>query len=283
MSRIEKALERAAELRNKQQEPRLQPLAPAMSAAPVRVSAANEFPETERSIDCKNPLLVSLTDPHSPIAEEYRKLKSVMVKLTRQDVFQNTILITSSVPGEGKSLTALNLAISLAQEYDHTVLLVDADLRRPSIHRYLGIAPEKGLAECLQDECDVADALINTGIGRLVLLPAGGGVPNPVELFSSQRMERLFFDLKHRYPDRYVIIDSPPVLPFAEVQTLSHLADAVLFVVKERLAPLETVKEGLAAMKGCNLLGMVYNDAELEPSDSRYSYHYASRYTAGQG
>jgi receptor protein-tyrosine kinase/non-specific protein-tyrosine kinase len=279
MSRIEKALEKAAELRNKHQATPSVSHVP--SPVPIRDAVVmSELPAPGLSITPDNPLLVPLAAPLSQIAEEYRKLKSVLVKMTRKDEFKNIILVTSSVAGEGKSLTSLNLAISLAQEYDHTVLLVDADLRRPSIHRYLGITPEKGLSDCLQDSCDVGEALINTGIGRLVLLPAGNEVPNPVELFSSQRMERLLFELKHRYPDRYVILDTPPVLPFAEVQALSHLADGVLFVVKERLAPLKTVQEGLESLKGCNLLGIVYNDAEQQALDSHYSYRYAERYAA---
>ena len=275
MSRIEKALEKAAELRNKHQDS-----SSPVSNSPERIPDLRRklFPESKQSITIDNPLLVPSIAPHSPIAEEYRKLKSVLVKLTRQAGFHNTILITSAVAGEGKTVTALNLAISLAQEHDHTVLLVDADLRRPSIHSYLGITPDKGLSDCLINDLDVSEALINTGIGRLVLLPAGKEVTNPVELFSSQRMERLMFELKHRYPDRYIIIDSPPVLPFAEVHTLSHLVDGVLFVVRERLAPFDAVKEGLATLKGCSVLGMVYNNVEMSLQEDRYYYRYASSY-----
>jgi receptor protein-tyrosine kinase/non-specific protein-tyrosine kinase len=212
-----------------------------------------------------------MNDPYSPIVEEFRKLKSALVKLTTGDVFKNTVLVTSSVPNEGKSITALNLAISLAQEYDHTVLLIDTDFRRPSIHRYLGIEPRKGFSDCLLGEAQIGEVIFPTGIGRLSVITAGREVPNPVELFASQKTEALIAEMKNRYQDRFIIFDSPPVLPFAEARTLAHLVDGVLFVVKEQLASQKNVKESIEALKGCGLLGMIYNDALIDRHDEKYS------------
>jgi receptor protein-tyrosine kinase/non-specific protein-tyrosine kinase len=220
-----------------------------------------------------NPYLVNLHDPHSPPAEEYRKLKSVLVKMTTGDAFRNCLMVTSSVPGEGKSLTALNLAVSLAQELDHTVLLIDADLRRPSVHRYLNVEQGVGLSEILTGEAQIGETIIPTGIGKLSIIRAGRGVDNPTELFTSQRTKAILLELKSRYPDRYIILDTPPVLPFAESRSLAHLVDGVLFVVMERLASQANIKDALDSLKACPLLGLVYNAATVDNNDGRYSYY----------
>jgi len=271
MSRIEKAMEMALQLRRK---------AESHTGTPRRVLPVPHPPAVlpaagqKSIINSSSPLLVTLTAPDSPISEEFRKLKSLLIKMTSGDDFKNTLMVTSSVPGEGKSLTALNLAISLAQDYDHTVLLVDADLRRPSIHRYLGLERRKGLAECLMGEADLSEAIIPTGVGKLSVITVGNQPPNPVELFSSNRMKSLLEELRLRYPDRYVIFDTPPLLPFAETRALAHLVDGVVFVVKEQLATQENVKDSLEALKGCTLLGLVYNDATIVHNVERYyGYH----------
>lgn len=270
MSRIEKAMEKAAQLRQGT-------VAPPENRKPAPSSNVIHTPPSAADVSVKvtseSPFLVSLNAPHSQIAEEYRKLKSVLVKLTKGDTFKNTVMVTSAVPHEGKSITALNLAISLAQEFDHTVLLVDADLRRPSIHRYLNIDHKPGFSECLMGEADISEAIIGTGIGKLSVITAGREVANPVELFASNKTQGIIEEMKHRYHDRYIIFDTPPVLPFAETRTLAHLADGVLFVVKERLASQGNIKDAIDALKGCDLLGMVYNDATLDHHDERYSYY----------
>jgi receptor protein-tyrosine kinase/non-specific protein-tyrosine kinase len=273
MSRIEKAMELAAQLRQGATAPiesqRVHNPLPDLEPGPVHIrppaitDSAIMVPE--------NPFLINLNDPYSPIGEELRKLKAALVNLTTGDTFLNSMLVTSSVQNEGKSLTALNLAISLAQEYDHTVLLIDADFRRPTIHRHLGIELKQGFADCLLDEAEIGNVIIPTGIGRLSVITAGREVPNPVELFASQRTEKLIAEMKSRYHDRYIIFDTPPVLPFAEARTLSHLVDGVLFVVKEQLASQTNIKEAIDVLKGCHMLGMVYNDAVINRHDVQYS------------
>jgi len=195
------------------------------------------------------------------------------VKMTTGEIFKNCLMVTSSVPCEGKSLTALNLAVSMAQELDHTVLLVDADLRRPSVHNYLNIEQGVGLAEVLKGEAGLADTIVPTGIGKLSIIRAGRLIDNPAELFSSQRTRDVLRELKSRYPDRYIILDTPPVLPFAESRSLAHLVDGVLFVVMERLASQANIKDALDSLKGCPILGMVYNAATVDNDDGRYSYY----------
>lgn len=267
MSRIEKAMERAAQLRNGA-------VVKSESTRPVRrsniIHTAPSEADVKNKVSTDNPLLVTLNDPNSPIAEEFRKLKSILVKMTCGNDFKNTLMVTSSIPGEGKSITALNLAISLAQEYDHTVLLIDADLRRPSVHRYLNIERKKGLAECLMGDADLNEAIIPTGIGKLSVITVGCIPPNPAELISSNRMKNLLEEIKHRYHDRFIIFDTPPLLPFAETRSLAHLVDGVVFVVKEKLASQTNVKDALDALKGCNVLGIVYNDASIAHNLERY-------------
>ena len=194
--------------------------------------------------------------------------------LTKGEEFSNTLLITSTVSEEGKSMTALNLAISLAREHDHTVLLVDPDLRRPSIHRFLGIEPEVGLVNCLRDNVPIQNALVKTGIGKLVVLPAGEAVRDPVELLSSNRMKDIISELKERYAERYVIFDTPPAMPFADAGVLAGSVDKTLFVVREGRAKKQDVITTIDEFKKNNLLGIVYNDARFYNKKQSYYYYY---------
>lgn len=265
MSRIEEALEKANKLRGVHN-----------SEAPTEKTTSasvDDIFKTEPPISLDNPYLVTITDPDSPVTEEYRKLKSMVVNITKRGNFLNTLMVTSTIGGEGKSLTALNLAITLSQEYDHTVLLVDADLRRPSIHRYLDMDHHKGLSDCLSNGKDVGSVLIKTGIGKLVVLPSGSRVSDPVELLSSNKMKELVKELKHRYADRYIIIDTPPILPFAEAHAIGSVVDGVIFVVKERHASLNNIKDALGMLKNANILGVVYNDVDSERFGNYYQYY----------
>jgi exopolysaccharide/PEP-CTERM locus tyrosine autokinase len=267
MSRIEQAIDKATKMRKKGEEEKTSEREPSETASGAFAADVSIKPD--------NSCIVTITEPNSAIAEEYRKLKSMVVKLTTKGNFFNTLMVTSTVAGEGKSITSLNLAVTLASEYDHTVLLIDADFRQPSIHRLLGIGPSIGLSDCLTNGADIGKALVKTGIGNLVFLPSGSSIGDPVELLSSKKLRELLKEIKHRYGDRYVILDTPPILPFAEVHSLSSLVDGVVFVVREGMAPLESIKEALGLLKDSNVLGVVYNDATIDVLDahSRY-YHY---------
>ena len=279
MSRIEEALEKAARLRST---PDVTPETVPASAAVVAPTTSYVMPE--RTLSVNNELIVTNKDSNSAIAEEYRKLKSILVKLAKGETFRNTIMVTSSVASEGKSVTALNLAITLAQEYDHTVLLIDADLRKPSLHRYLGVSQTPGLVECLMDDHPLEQALVKTGIGKLTLLPTGRRMDNPVELFTSKKMKDFLFEVKHRYPDRFVIIDTTPTLPFAEPRFLAQLVDGTIFVVREGICSLVNVAHALEELKSSNIFGVVYNDATRRSSDSGYYYYgYYGGYYGGYG
>jgi len=278
MSRIEKAIEKATRIRQEQEVKEIKPAEPLPEVTAVgREQREGPLPAsllTVKPLKIQSPFLPMAVHNNDAVSEEYKKLRSLVRKLTKKESFLNTLLITSTVGSEGKSITTLNLALALAQEYDHTVLLVDADLRRPSIHRYLGLQPEVGLVNCLQDGLPVEKALIKTGLGKLVVLPAGSPVENHLELLASERMKKLIRELKSRYPERYVIFDTPPALPFADAQILGAEVDGVIFVIREGFAKTEQIREAIDSLKSTNLLGAVYNDSSVMPSAGRYSYYY---------
>ena len=223
-----------------------------------------------------NPCVVTFNSPHSPVAEQYRKLKTMILKMTKNE-FRNTLLVTSSVGGEGKSITCVNLAVMLAREYGQTVLLVDGDLRKPSLQEYLGLKPVYGLGECLNHKIDLGRAIVKTGLPKLSFLSAGQQVADPAELLSSFWMKELLTEMKNRYQDRYIIIDTPPTLLYAETLALSALVDGVVLVVKEGVASLQGVRDTLDVLKGASVLGIVYNDvthASLDGSYRNYKDHY---------
>ena len=261
MSRLEKAIEKA--IKTRKVEPAPEP----------RITSVKEPPPGDLLLQVEplrapNPFLLVNQDETSYIAEEYKKLKSVIVQMTDKERFLNTLMFTSTVSGEGKTLTVLNLAISLAQEMDHTVLVVDADLRQPSVHEYLGLKPQAGLVQCLRDNVPLEDVLVKTGIGQLVILPAGSSVSN--------RMKDMVLELKRRYVDRYVLFDTTPVLSFAESCSLASIMDGVVFVTREGRAKSHQVRLALDNLKkNSNILGVVYNDSHfVSKKDSDYYSYY---------
>jgi len=274
VSRIEQALEKAIKIRESAAVP-ISGLDSHRESA-KKPSPLPAFHIKESIID---PVLVDrhivcITDPYSPASEQYRKLRARILARTKQD-FQNTIMVTSADVGEGKSITSINFAVALAREIDHTVLLVDADMRKPSIHKYLGINTDRGLSDYLSGQVELSDVLINTGLGRLVLLPAGNACSNPAELLSSNQMKELVKEMKHRYADRYIVIDTPPVLVSADAISMSNHVDGVIFVVQAAKTSEKTVKKAINLLKGAIMLGIVYNNVPdyLGKNLNPYYYH----------
>jgi exopolysaccharide/PEP-CTERM locus tyrosine autokinase len=263
MSRIEKALEKAARLKS------------VSVPGEIATSAAMHGAGFDSLLDVEplpvdSPFLVGAGELSPAVNEEYNRLRSLVVALAKGDTFRNALVVTSTASEEGKTLTALNMSIALAREYDYTVLLVDTDLRRPSVHRYLGIQPEVGLIQCLRGEVPISQALVKTGIGKLVVLPAGGVVSDPVELLSSNRMREIVWELKNRYPERFVIFDSPPSLGFADAQVLSKIVDGIIFVVREGVVNEKQFRRAIDSFGGVNLLGVVLNDSCLSAAEMNY-------------
>ncbi|MGB8598634.1 MAG: polysaccharide biosynthesis tyrosine autokinase, partial [Burkholderiales bacterium] len=183
----------------------------------------------------------------------------------------NTLAITSPGPGEGKSLTTLNLAISLAMEMDKTVLLVDADLRNSSLHRLLGLGKVPGLSDYLTTGTPLNELLIHPSIPRLVILPAGKAIANSTEMMSSQRMVKLVQEMKTRYPSRYVLFDLPPLLNVADASAFIPLVEAAVLVVEEGATQTEAVKRGAALLAQGKLIGTVLN--KVRQMESTYGYY----------
>lgn len=273
MSRIENAMAKAAEMRSGT-------AVVAAAEKPHNEGAPfiRQTPHRTITINADNPLLATISAPHSAVSEQYRKLKSSLLRLTNAERFRNLLMVTSAISGEGKSLTAANLAITMAQEYDLTVLLIDADLRRPSIHTFLGFEQTIGLSDCLQDGIDIGEAIIKTNISKLSVISAGREVEKPLELFASKMMQDLMTGIKNRYNDRYVIIDTPPLLPFAETRSLARIVDGIVFVTQEGVTPQESVVEAKEVLKGCPILGVVLNDStSLNTENFDYSSYYTSQ------
>jgi len=178
----------------------------------------------------------------------------------------NCLIVTSAHPGEGKTWTSINLGISIAREHDLTAMVIDADLRNPW-HRhqdfasdFFGLFPEKGLVDYLAGSADLSEIILNPGINKLTIIPAGKRAPNSAELLSSPRMEYLIKELKSRYGNQRVIIfDCPASLSCVDPLGFSHLVDGVLFVVENQRTTVEELKKAIGLYKDKPLLGVVLN------------------------
>jgi protein-tyrosine kinase len=178
----------------------------------------------------------------------------------------NSILVTSANPYEGKTFTTINLGVSIAKEFNRTVLIIDADLRKPTKRHtafatdFFTIDVDVGLTDYLKGEADIPDILINPGISKLTLIPSGAPVYNAPELINSSRMEEMMSEIKGRYAsDRLVIVDGPAMLPFPDATILSRYVDGVLPVIEIEKTSTEDLKKMMDCLKGVQVLGTVLN------------------------
>lgn len=206
--------------------------------------------------------------PRTELADEFRAIKRPLLANARGKVGTaavsrgNLIMVTSAVPGEGKTFTAVNLALSIAMELDSRVLLIDADVRRPTVLERLGLAPEPGLMDVLEDPSrPLSDVLLQTNIEKLSLLPAGSPHGHATEYLSSERMRRLLDEMRTRYADRILIFDAPPLLPSTESRALATQMGQVVLVVAEGLTPRASVAEALVALANCPVVLPLLNQA----------------------
>lgn len=195
---------------------------------------------------------------HDRRAEPYRQLRTQVLKKMRANGWQ-TIAVTSPNPNAGKTLTAVNLAISLSQEVNQTVLLVDLDLRNPSIAGTLGIDPGRGIIAHLEGRAPVSDVLVNPGFERLVILPGKPGNVFRSEMLSSPEMKALLEDLTSRYESRLIIFDLPALLDDDDALVFAPFVDTTLLVVEDGATPQADVERALTLMEGINLMGTVLN------------------------
>ena len=191
--------------------------------------------------------------------DAYRMLRAQVLQQYRQKGW-NVIGVSSPRAQEGKTLTAVNLSLSLALDLAHTVLLVDTDMHRPAVHRVFGMGPGPGLTEYLLDGAPLAQLLIHPGISRFVFLPGGRSIKNSAEALASPRMTGLVNELKHRYPGRLVVFDLPPLLSRADSMGLVPHLDALLLVVEEGRTASAEVEQAMDVLKGIvPILGGVLN------------------------
>jgi exopolysaccharide/PEP-CTERM locus tyrosine autokinase len=194
----------------------------------------------------------------------------------------NLIMITSALAGEGKSFTSLNLAMSIAAELDHTVMLVDADVARPSILRMLGLPAGPGLLDVLQGTTDMASALLRTNVDKLTLLPSGTPVPRATELLASDAMRELLDDMATRYPDRIIIFDSPPLLLTTESRVLASQMGQIVIVVHAGRTLQSDVQQALSTIESCPVRLMLLNKARGS-LEGAYGHGQGYGYGAGYG
>jgi protein-tyrosine kinase len=218
--------------------------------------------------------------PRTQIASEFRVikrplLKNVYDKSAAAPVERaNLVMVTSSVPGEGKTFVAVNLAISMAMELDTTVVLVDSDVARPSVLQRLGIEEAPGLLDVLSDPSrNLSDVLLRTNIERLSVLPAGKPSGRATELLASVQMKRLLDDLGSRYADRILVFDAPPLLPSTEAAVLATQMGQLVMVVEAERTSHQIVGRAMAVLEACPVVLPVLNKTSRDTIGNYYGYY----------
>lgn len=216
--------------------------------------------------------------PKSQIADEFRVIKRPILRNARgkQGGVRNgtLVMVTSALPGEGKTFTALNLAISMAMEVDTRVLLVDGDVAHPTFPELLGVPASPGLLDLLTNtDLDVGDALFKTNIEKLTVMPAGSHHRRATELLASQQMVTLLSELSSRYPDRVVIFDSPPLLATTEARVLATNMGQIVMVVASNATTQNAIRHALAFLENCDIVMMVLNKAQRSDVGAYYGYY----------
>jgi exopolysaccharide/PEP-CTERM locus tyrosine autokinase len=173
-------------------------------------------------------------------------------------------MVASAVSGEGKSLVAVNLASIIAAELNSYALLVDCDLRNPSLTRWFGLQERKGLSDYLTGKAEMQDLLLKTSIEKLSIISGGSIQDNPVELVGSNKMKTLIQDLKSKYENRYIIIDSSPILATTEPSVLTEIVDGIILVVKSGDTPRETIQQAVRLLNKNKILGVVLNNMQFK-------------------
>lgn len=196
--------------------------------------------------------------PDTPEGESYKILRTQIQQRTKDGQW-STIMITSPNQGAGKTLTAINLAISMAQEFHQTVMLVDCDLRKQSIHKLLDYPSERGLADHLLEGVPLSELIVSPGINKLTLISGGKTIEGSTELLGSTKMEQLVLEMKYRYQNRFILFDMPSILQGADALAFMPYVDAVVLVVESGRTTLSETKSALDLISRDKLLGIVLN------------------------
>ncbi|RZS53173.1 XrtA-associated tyrosine autokinase [Sphaerotilus mobilis] len=311
MSIIEQAAKRLEELRRAGIEVPNMPMPPASAPAPVQgaaaatpirpdvraaVAAAVAMPVAPAPVEAprrSREVRIDVTrleregylvpsQARSQLAEQMRIVKRPLLANARGDSGQqiarpNLIQVASALPAEGKTFFAINLAMSIAMEVDHHVLLVDADVLRPSVLGRLGVEPAPGLLDVLKNkDLSLGDVLLRTNIDKLSLLPAGTANKNSTELLASTGMDELLDELAAKYADRIIVFDAPPLIPTTESRVLAtHMGQVVMVVEAEKTTHAQ-VTQAYAAVAECPVVLSVLNKCHSRGTGNAYGYYYAS-------
>ena len=264
--------------------PTAAPVQPAARAQPVAPAKPRKQSTKRVELDLnrmRDMGMVTAAGGRTMLVEDFRIIKRPLIKRAFAEPVEgempgNLIMITSSLPGEGKTYCAINLAMSIAMELDHTVLLIDADVARPSVLRTLGLPAQPGLMDILlDDKLDLADVMLRTNVDTLSILSAGTSSPRATELLASQSMSTFLHEIAHRYPDRIVIFDSPPLLLTSEAHVLATNMGQIVLVVESETTTQHAVKESLRQLEGCSNVNLIYNKTREFPGiEETYDYHY---------
>jgi protein-tyrosine kinase len=281
LSFINKALEKAKSLHHQKvkPDPALRQASPQLPMPDLdEITGFGETPEeihhtytrkvtVDMDLLRRNRLIVPGCDGN--LGEAYKLLRTHILHSTKRES-RNTLMVTGPLPNEGKTLTAINLAIAISQRVGQTVLLVDGDLRNPSVHRYLDLPAGPGLVDYLTSGYPIAECLVHPeGLANLVVLPAGQSTTQAGELLSSPLMVDLVRELKHFYPDRYVLFDLSPLL-YADPLAFAPLVDGIILVVEAGSTPREEITRAVELFKNFSVLGCVLN--KVDPIEFSYGY-----------
>jgi protein-tyrosine kinase len=272
MERLQKALDRGRTERDRQLRSNVAVPAEGVDAAPppepVVLSHTRVVP-LEPSVLRANGVMPA--DASGPTGHAFKMLRTQILQRMQQQGW-NTLAVLSPAPDDGKTFVAINLAIAIAGDTNHTALLVDFDLRSPSVHQRFGFQPDFGVEQCLRGEAPLAEALVNPqGYRKLLLLPALGPVSNSSELLASERTRKLTSEVKSRYPDRVVLFDLPPVLGHDDALAFAPQVDAALVVVREEHTRREDLLRCFEILRNIPVIGTVLNDSRTHATHA-YAY-----------
>ena len=268
--------------------------APVAQAQKVQLPAAPTRTSQQVTLDLDALSAANIITPNAPrshTADQFRVIKRPLLVNakgmgTTALNHGNLIMVTSALVGEGKSFTSINLAMSIAMELDNTVMLVDADVARPSVLRMLGLPGSPGLLDLLEGKADMASVLLKTNVEKLTILPSGTPHPRATELLASDAMRLLLDDMAQRYSDRIIVFDSPPLLLTTESRVLATQMGQVVMVVNADKTLQADVQHALSTIKSCSHINLVLNKARGDFAGvygRGYGYGYGSGYGYGYG
>jgi capsular exopolysaccharide synthesis family protein len=274
-----RTLGRGPRLKSSCAPPAAQAASPAPPAAPsLPASPASPAPPESVRADEIDPLVVTYHRPVSVEAEIFKILRTNILFPKNGAPPPRTILVTSAIPGDGKSFVAANLAVSMAQGVQEHVMLMDCDMRRSTIHKRFGLHDDVlGLSDYLSGQHPLESLLKKTAVDKLTILPSGPPPPNPSELLSSPAMRALLAEVRDRYPDRYIILDSPPPQLTAETTALAQYVDGIILVVKYASTPKALLAELVEKLGQEKIIGVVMNSYRV-PMTERYKYGKYTKY-----